>query len=663
MTLILILLLSLQLTTHSNNTYIDQEEPDTNEAVDTLEVPIRVLVIPRMGGIQDESLESITYLEQLLLEYTSPVDNVTIYPGIYVRHKGAVGQPHGVTAWGTEWRAFGHMIDGRPAHDPMTGVYDLNLFPTEFIEEIEYLPPSRSFLYQRNAVGSSINIRTQNYIAPSPYSKIRYSEGPNNYSQTDVVLSQDIRPGVNIMAGMQRQFFGRADPNDRFRGRFPNMYYRNQNYRSKLRWNFPEVLNVSTAYSYTLIDNGLSGGVDVFATPPEDIFSELEATMRSTLSFQRVKRHDLTVSASAQLLPDSTDTSNLTVFYSNHYRDYREADRENRPDTLLYRNAYRALLSGVDFKQWFTFGPARFHAGGAVHDVHITESPATGKLHEREASLFFRSILQPLHKVTANTMIRSDWLRGTTYVSYGADLTCSPDDFFSVTAGGVHSYRHPTLQELYWQDSTVTRPESFVAEGHDLLFATVTLQPADFFSVIVGASYRSVANPIYYEQSNIVRTFPSIAIMQGDRKEIITNYVKLRYRIWDLTLEGLINYFHIKENGTRTTPLPAVDVHSALTYRGLLFNGALDLQVKLEAQFIGEQYGLDFDPETFFSPRQDFARIGPSAVFNGNVIGKIGNAYVHITYQNILSTEYMTTPFYPMPESYLRFGITWEFLN
>jgi hypothetical protein len=641
---------------------IQEEEQDTVVVADTLDEPIRVLIIPGLGSLQDRSITSLSYLDHLWLEYMSSIDNLAHFPGIYIRDKGAVGQPHEVTAYGMGWRSIGAMIDGRPANDPMTGVYDFNLFATEYIQKIEYLPPSRSFLYQRNAVGSLYNFVTQSYIAPSPYTKIRYSEGPNNYSQTDVVLSQDIAAGLNLTAGGQRHFFGRADPGQRFSGRFPNMNYRNLHYRSKLRWNLKELLNVAAAYSYTNTNTGLSGGIDIYSTPEEDIYNEREATMRSLRAFQRIKRHDLTISAAAQLLPDSLDTTNLTFYYSNHLRQYREQDRIARADTI-YSNDYRTLMSGVDFKQWFTIGHVRFHAGATYIDNHITVSDKTGKLNEKELGTFFRSIFDPIPQLTANIMIRSDWFRSANFTSYGADLTLTAGTIMSITGGGVHTYRHPTLQELYWQDTTVIRPVFLVPEIHDMLFAEIHLYPLRSLHLTFGGLYLSTTDPIIYEQGEISRSFPDITIRQSKEARALTGYTRAQFSIGKFTLKTLINIYRIEEDSVRRKYLPNIDINTALQYRSLLFNGALDLQVKLEALYIGEQFGMDFDPETYFSSRQSFAQIGPSGLLNGSIIGKIGSAYVHITYRNITGTDYMKTPFYPMYSSNLRFGITWEFLN
>jgi hypothetical protein len=642
-----------------------QDEPDTvaTEVADTLEQPVRILVIPDLGSLYDPSLPSVSYLEHLRYEYTSTYDNLSLFPGIYLRDKGAVGQPHEITSFGTDWRSIGVLMDGRPLNEPMFGLYDMNLFPTEFIGSVEYVPPHRSFLYRRNATGAAFNIVTQSYIAPASYTKLRYSEGPHNYSQADAVFSQDIRAGLNIMAGMQRQFFGRSERIQQFRGRFPNMNYRNYNYRTKLRWNLSNRLNTALSYQYHTTLTGLSGGVDILATPRDDLFNDLEATVRNNDAFHRLKRHDLTFTAGAILLPDSLDTGTFTVYYSNELREYREVNRQVTVDTLAYYNDHRTLITGIDFKQWFTIGPVRFHAGGNMQENYITVSEKTGKQQERETGAFFRSVFEPFPQVTANVMLRGDWLRNTNYTSYGADLTLKPFAGVAITGGGYHSYRHATLQELHWQDGTVTRPAFLVPEEHDVVFGEFTIEPVSQSQIILGASYRTIKDPIIYVPGDITHVFPDVRITQATERTIASAYANARVRIGDFTVIGMVHAHRSEEDDIELSDFPDLDLSSAIVYRSMWFDGALDIQIKLEAKYFTEQYGMEFNPESYFTTRQSIARFGPSGILNGSIVGKIGSAYIHISYQNITSTEYMRTPFYPMYESYLRFGITWEFLN
>jgi hypothetical protein len=643
--------------------YPQEADRDTIIVADTLEVPIRVLVVPNLGTLGDDKLTEIRYLDFIFREYTSSASNLEYFPGVFFHDRDAVGQPTVLSAFGTGWRSIGVMIDGKYANEPLIGIYDFTLFPTEFIEKIEYLPPWRSFLYQRNGVGAGFNIVTQSYLAPTPYTKLRHSQGQSNYSQTDVILSQDIAPGLNFMAGIQRQFFGQADRQQLFRGRFPNMNHRGFNYRGKLRWNLSSVANIAVTYSHLNTVTGLSGGIDIIATERENLFSDLEAVMRNTDSFDRVYRNDLYLTSGLQLLPDSTDNTTLSVYYTNTLRQYRDEETRIDPNGIMLSTDHRSLLYGTDIKQWLTVGPLRVHTGITVQENFITRSDNTGKKREREYGAFARVILEPSPLLLTNVMIREDWLRGSNYTSYGVDATVSPVRSISLTGGAVRSFRHPTIQELYWQDTTVSHTGFLLPEQHDFIFMETTVGFSKLLSATLGASYRNIQDPIVYRPGNILRVYPDITIDQGNEHEIRAGYIKTVSITGDFTLRTNTSFYTINEEGVQVKRLPEYDLQGQLIFRHKLFKGALDLQIVLEGLYFSRYTGDEFNPETYFTTYQQIAHLGPSGTLNGSVIGIIGNAHIHISYSNITGSNYMRTPFYPMLEGYLRFGIIWEFLN
>jgi hypothetical protein len=643
--------------------YSQEDDRDTVLVADTLEVPIRVMIIPDLGTIGDGSLKDIRYLDFIFLEYTSAASNLEDFPGIFSHDRDAVGQPTVLSAFGTGWRSIGTMIDGRPAIEPLMGIYDFTFFPTEFIGKIEFLPPWRSFLYQRNAVGAGFNIVSQSYVAPTPYTKIRYSEGQSDYSQIDVILSQDIAPGLNLMAGIQRQFFGAADLGEQFRGRFPNMNHRGLNYRSKLRWNLPSVANLALTYSHLNTFTGLSGGIDIVETESENFFDERQVVMRNTDAFNRVYRHDLYMTSGLLLLPDSADVTTISLHYNNVLREYRDEENRINPNGITVITDHRSLLYGFDIKQWFSLGPIRFHTGINSKESFITRSNNTGKRREREYGAFARSILEPIPLLRINVMIREDWLRRSNYTSYGMDATVSPMRLFSVTGGAVRSFRHPTIQDLYWQDSTVTRAGFLLPEQHDLVFLETKIGFASTFFATIGASHRIIFDPIIYRPGTLSRIYPDVTIAQETEHTIRTAYVRSMMTIGDFTIDTKASLYTIKEEETRIERLPEYDLQGQLIFRRKLFKGSLDLHISLEALYFSRYTGEDFNPETFFMTDQQLAYVGPAGTLNGKIIGKIGNAYIHITYKNITGQDYMRTPFYPMLTGYIRFGVIWEFLN
>ncbi len=640
-----------------------EAEQDTVIVADTLAEPIRIHIIPSLGSIRAPDIRALVYLDLLFLEYTHAASNLEAFPGVFFHDRDAVGQPTEISAFGSGWRSIGVLIDGRVAHDPLPGVFDFNLFPPDFIEQIEYLPPWRSFLYSRNAAGGGFNLVTQSFLAPTPYTKIRHSEGGFNYSHTDIVLSQDIYPGLNMMAALQRQFFGTADAQQQFRGRFPNMNHRALNYRGKLRWNLPSIANTALVYSHTNTVTGLSGGVDIVESESDEVFNDREAIMRNTDSFQRIWRTDIALTTGLQLSPDSSDVTVVSLFYTNILRQYRDEQDRPAPNDILLLAHHRGHLYGGDVKQWLSAGPIRVQAGVNIHENYVASSTNVAGIREREFGIFSRIVLQPVPLLRTNIMIREDRIRSVHRTSFGADVSFQPSERFSITGGAIRSFRHPTMQDLYWQDSTVHRISIMLPEKHDLIFGEIGISMPNRVIAAVGASVRIVHDPIRYTPGAVSRIYPDIHIMQGGEDVLKTIYARSRFHIGSFSVGLNAEVYDIREDGNRVKRLPELDLKGDLTFRRLLFDGALDLQISLEGIHFSRYGGTEFNPETYFTSPQHIERVGPGSALNGKIVGKIGDAHVHLVYKNITGSEFMRTPFYPMLQGYFRLGITWEFLN
>jgi hypothetical protein len=42
---------------------------------------------------------------------------------------------------------------------------------------------------------------------------------------------------------------------------------------------------------------------------------------------------------------------------------------------------------------------------------------------------------------------------------------------------------------------------------------------------------------------------------------------------------------------------------------------------------------------------------------------KVGNAYITLSYENLLDANYTITPVYPMPDRSFRLGVNWVFID
>lgn len=88
---------------------------------------------------------------------------------MYIRDMGSPGQHNELTVGGVDERGIAFLVDGRSQADPITGAYDMILFPTDYIERIEFITGPRAMLYGMNSTGGAINIVTKSFYTNKPY--------------------------------------------------------------------------------------------------------------------------------------------------------------------------------------------------------------------------------------------------------------------------------------------------------------------------------------------------------------------------------------------------------------------------------------------------------------------------------------------------------------
>mgnify|MGYP003343465154 CR=1 FL=1 len=156
---------------------------------DSLQIPIRP--IPLVGSV-DRTLgpEAAMSAEEIaLLDYRTLTDLLSQLPGAFARDAASPGLGLGLTLRAGDARSIAILADGVPLNDPLTGMFNLSLYPTEQIDRIEVIPATRAFLYGRGASGGAVNLVSKSKKALIPQSRIRYSEGANGYGFIDGTVS------------------------------------------------------------------------------------------------------------------------------------------------------------------------------------------------------------------------------------------------------------------------------------------------------------------------------------------------------------------------------------------------------------------------------------------------------------------------------------------
>lgn len=206
-------------------------------------------------------------------------------PGVFIRDLLTPGQLHGLTIQGLDARAVAFFSDGILLNDPLVGVFNTYLYPTENIERIEFIQGTRAFLYGLNSTGGAVNLISKSKKAIHPYTRIRYGESVFGYGFFDGMFSQNLTRSLNLTAGAQH------GTND---GEFSDSYEDAWNLRMKIRYNINNRLDVFASEIYNKTEVGLNGGVNT-STIFLYKYSASAAVMRNTDSYEKITRHDVQV--------------------------------------------------------------------------------------------------------------------------------------------------------------------------------------------------------------------------------------------------------------------------------------------------------------------------------------------------------------------------------
>ncbi len=650
------------------------EEPDTLKTVQpdtarvseaippaTLSYQTRTSYIPELGSLylEQQSLQTLHSSRIPWFAYDYLGDLLWTFPGVYVRDLGSVGQYHQLNFAGVDWRGIQVMVDGRRMNDPLTGIYHLNFISPEFIDEVEVSSGPPAAMNEFNASGAIVNAVTKSYDTNRPITKIRYSEGRFGHLYADGVFTQNITPRVNLVAGFQRWNLD---------GRYSNSDYEAWNIRFKVRWNASHRFNLMVSEQYNNHKLGMNGGVDIVNTSPGDVFDELFATLRNTDSFEKVNRHDLTATAGVRLFEDSTSVTAISLYYSSILREYRDEENQFSSNGIFVKSDHRSSIAGVSIRQTLRATklgsglPLRIQIGGNIDRLQVEGSPNVGRQDESQRAVFGRLEFS-WSRVGVAAFARLDRYLERTLKAYGFSTTLGLSGWASVTGGLSRSERSPTFQELHWSDSTVTRNTALEPEQHTL--AQVDLSVRLGGSIEVGASYswRQIEDPIVIRSIPGNYIFPSINIRNGGNRIVRTVDARISFSVWKLSFEGSGTYFGQENDGKTLKVLPSWYLAGGLYFRAKVFRDFLDLKAGVRGRYIGEQTGMEFNPETLIYSERTESEFGPYQTVDVVIIGQIGSAYLHLIWENIADEEYMLSPGFPMLGRNVRFGINWAFLD
>lgn len=616
---------------------------------------LRVQLIPlSLVGSLDRTLrrENIVHDSEFgFLDYKYVGDIISSTVGTFIRDLGSPGQLHGLTLNGIDARAIAVMSDGVLLNDPLTGIFDLNLYPTENIERLEMIRGSRAFLYGLNSTGGAINIVTKSKKAITPESRIRFSQSSFDYGFVDGMISQDVMRGLNVTAGLQHTVTD---------GKFDNSGYDFWSARSKVRYNLSNDAAVYVSEIYSQSQLGLNGGVDLSQTLPGNEFNQFQAIVRNDDSYEKITRHDLQLGGSARLFGDTANVTSLTLYLSNNLREYRDNERRSSATPIV--QDHTTEWYGMKLTQNIRAHTFMFDVGAEVQRRGTVASSTVAQQLQTAKSLFGKVQFIPLPLLNLAVYGRLDEYQHLSRFSYGGDATIQPLDWLEVFGGYSRSFRFPTLQEQFWRDSTFFPVQSsFAPETHDFSELGVRLIDSPTLSCEASYFYRTVKDAILPMLSVSGTPFPPVIFGAEDRFKLSGISAKAHVRWWVLFAEGNAQYLTTQTQSEYS--LPRFTASGGVYYWSKLFNGNLDIKAGVRGRVMSAYYGMEYNPQVQQFAGRNAEKIKTVGVGDAVLLFHIGDAYVHLIFENLLSRKYYVVPVYPHLERTLRFGVSWTFLN
>lgn len=636
---------------------------DTTDIIDTLATellyPTKITPIKNIGQLTHTNASGSNLHDSTirLTDYRHLGNLLESFPGVFLYNFSSTGQPHALLSKYSDYRAIVFTHNGILLNDPLTGFYNFNYFPTEHVEQIEFINSPKSFLYSFNSTGSLINLVSKFYDNNTPYTRLRYSESAYEETYLDGIFSQNIFPNFNLTGGMQRIV---AD------GRYANSEYNSWNVRLKLRHNISDNLNIYFSEIYNQNILGLNGGVDLDTTASHDLFSGMRALVNYPDSYEKVARNDLQLGATGRFLPDTSSITQLIFYLSNQMRLFRDLQPPSAIQPI--RETSHTRWYGAKLQQHLNMQEGNIiinslDFGTEIRASQLLQSPITNFKRKIYMGVYAETEIIPLDFATVNTYSRFDNYNNHKRFSFGSDAKINPIRNFEITAGYSNSFRFPNFYELYWNNNFNTSQQThYSPEQHSVIELGLNLNISDQLKFGSAYHHRIVKDAIVFEPTNKLYPLHQFIFLKTDKiilqslnGSIVGNFWKFSTK---LNASVLLSSKYLTE-----FRYPNVTANGELFLNDRFFNDNLFLKIGIRGNLTSQQLGYEFEPRTgLMIPNNNFI-LGNSSSFDAIVLAQIGSALVHIIVENVLDNKYAIVSYYPIQDRTLRFGITWEFEN
>ena len=558
----------------------------------------------------------------------------------FIKDLGFIGQPHETFIYGVGNGGISYLQDGVLWNNRYSNSLDLNLVQSEDIDSIEILPSPRGFLYGPYNNPVAVNFIMRDFLSPQPYTRIRYYEGPNGEAMIDGKFNALIAKRWNLSFQVSNR-----SVDETYKNTDLSIWQANV----KLKYFLSNFVNITGLYSFVSSSNGLNGGIDIDSVRniTSDVNSIIYDPDQAPVVYPNRIKDDLQHYAGLrlQVLPFKDAKLNLSFYY--HYLDTKMDDVINSIDHYEYYEnkvlggmiMYDHQIDWIDVKFVGTYEKLEENYS-AFHYPELQGSQVTkdNKRFSIASIISFNLLNNIIIPSVYSKYLKVD--NNDDFVLWGVPSNYNDQESFSGFGGDLAFRIHDELS-------------TYIGYSKYNQFS----DSSDVESIEFGARYRNdglYADVKYFKRKNAYRVPLNI---KHSPPQLLRNVnglgIVLNYQYWKILIETNTSY-HFNDN--KVFGVPELQFTGGLYLKSKLFDDNLNLKSGFTFYYTGKT--------SSYSGNWGFVEVDPSNKIDFVLIGEIQErAIVYFVWENLFDNQYFITPYYPMPESSIRFGLSWELFN
>lgn len=568
----------------------------------------------------------------------------------FIKDFGFVGYPNETFIYGVGNGGISYMLDGVLWNNHYTNSLDLNFVQSENIDSIEIVPSPRGFLYGPYNNPVSVNFITRDFYVQEPYSRIKYYQGPDAEAMIDGRFSVLLEKRWN---------FSFEVTNRSIDSTYTNTAFSFWQVNTKLKYYLSNSVNLTAWYYYVDVEQGLNGGVNVDSVA--NIPSSFNIDMYSPeapVVYPNQKLDVLQNNFGLRTLAKPFDNSKLdfSIYYRYNQNELRNRTNQNNSFSEQVENQ----TFGGQLKYHQSIHIFRLDLLGSYEDTksdfdnqYSWDSTWSGILNLDKKSITGSIILSA--EFLNNLVVPAIYYKYSNYKfselssdiealnGYGIDLKLNITNILSIYGG------YSQTDQLIESDNV----ESFEAG--------IKYSRNKFF-----------LNLKYFTRSGLYLPNAFVSPFEPNPHYILVGNLSglglnLNYYFWKILIETNTSAYFNEESiyqveGTDDLQrgmlnLPDFQIIAGIYVKGMFFNDNLDLKTGFVFYYTGQINSSEY---YYLRP----IAVEPTNRLNFTLAGEIKKvAIVYFIWENLLYNEYYITPYYPMPNGNIRFGIAWELFN